>query len=164
MLRSASVGLFKSHPFTAFAFGVGNISPVKILFTMESLLFAWLGGRDWLIASLQVGVGRSSSFTLSSYLIWLVRLPNFVPFLYPFFSALALIFSGGSHISIVVGVCNNTPCDDEDAVSSMGGSNGTSWNKHRLDFVSVTLKVVADALQGKGLDESVSSYSVALVE
>lgn len=83
---------------------------------MESFLFAWLGGSDWLIASLQVGVG------------------------------------------------NNTPCDDEDAVSSVGGSNGTSWNKHRLDFVSVTLKVVADALQGKGLDKSVSSYSLALVE
>ena len=39
-----------------------------------------------------------------SYLIWLVRLPNFVPFLYPFFSALALIFSGGSSVCTVVGV------------------------------------------------------------
>ena len=31
-------------------------------------------------------------------------LPNFVPFLYPFFSALALIFSGGSSVCTVVGV------------------------------------------------------------
>jgi hypothetical protein len=44
------------------------------------------------------------------------------------------------------------------------GSNGASWNKHRLDGISVTLKVVADALQGKGLTQSVSSNSVCLVE
>jgi hypothetical protein len=44
------------------------------------------------------------------------------------------------------------------------GSNGASWNKHRLDGISVTLKVVADALQGKGLSQSVSSNSVCLVE
>ena len=54
--------------------------------------------------------------------------------------------------------------DDKDSVTSVGGSDGTSWNKHRLDFVSVTFKVVADALQGKGLAESVSRNSVDLVE
>jgi hypothetical protein len=44
------------------------------------------------------------------------------------------------------------------------GSNGASWNKHRLDGISVTLKVVADTLHGKGLTQSVSSNSVCLVE
>lgn len=47
----------------------------------------------------------------------------------------------------------------------MGGSDTASWNKDRLDGISVTFKVVADAFKGKGLAQSVlSSNSVALVE
>jgi hypothetical protein len=42
----------------------------------------------------------------------------------------------------------------------VGGSDGTSRNKHRLDGISVTFKVCADALQGKGLAEFVSSSKV----
>jgi hypothetical protein len=54
--------------------------------------------------------------------------------------------------------------DDEDPVSPVRGSNGTSRNKHRLDGISVTFKVVADALQGKGLAQSVSSNIVERIE
>jgi hypothetical protein len=50
--------------------------------------------------------------------------------------------------------------DDEHPVSSVGGSDGTSRNKHRLDGISVTFKVCADALQGKGLSQFVSSSKV----
>ena len=46
----------------------------------------------------------------------------------------------------------------------MGGSDTASWNKHRLDGISVTFKVVADALQGKGLSQLVSSNTVERVE
>ena len=54
--------------------------------------------------------------------------------------------------------------DDEDPVSSVGGSNGASWNKHRLDFISIGFDVSADAFQGKGLCESVSAKYVTRVE
>jgi len=50
--------------------------------------------------------------------------------------------------------------DDEDAVASVGGSDTASRNKHRLDTISVALKVVADALQGKGLSRLVKSSNV----
>ena len=46
----------------------------------------------------------------------------------------------------------------------MRRSNGTSRNKHRLDGVSVRLKVVADAFKGKGLSQFVSSNNVLLTE
>ena len=54
--------------------------------------------------------------------------------------------------------------DDEDPISSVGGSNGASWNKYRLDFISIGFDVSADAFQGKGLCESVSAKYVTLVE
>jgi hypothetical protein len=42
----------------------------------------------------------------------------------------------------------------------VGGSDGTSRNKHRLDGISVTFKVCADALQGKGLSQLILSSNV----
>ena len=66
--------------------------------------------------------------------------------------------------SHVRGVGSNSPCDDEHPVSSVGGSDTASWNKHRLDGISVTFKVVADALKGKGLSQLVSSNTVERVE
>jgi hypothetical protein len=53
-----------------------------------------------------------------------------------------------------------SPCDDEHPVSSVGGSDGTSRYKNRLDCVSVTFKVCADALQGKGLSQLILSSNV----
>jgi hypothetical protein len=46
----------------------------------------------------------------------------------------------------------------------VGGSDTASWNKDRLDGISVTFKVVADSLKGKGFSELVSSNGVTLVE
>jgi hypothetical protein len=54
--------------------------------------------------------------------------------------------------------------NDEHSVSSVRCVNGTSWNNNRLDGISVTFKVVADAFKGKGLVESVSVKCVNLVE
>ena len=54
--------------------------------------------------------------------------------------------------------------DDEHPVPSVGGSDTASWNKHRLDGISVTFKVVADALKGKGFSQLVSSNTVERVE
>lgn len=58
----------------------------------------------------------------------------------------------------------NSVTDDEHSVSSVGGSDAASWNKYRLHGISVTFKVVADSLKGKGLSEFVSSNVVTLVE
>ena len=74
------------------------------------------------------------------------------------------MFSGGSSVCTVVGVCNNTVADDEHSVSTVRCINGTSWNNNRLDGISVTLKVLADAFKGKGRFESVSVKCVTLVE
>lgn len=67
--------------------------------------------------------------------------------------------------SNVHGVFSKSPSDDKYPVPSVGGSDTASWNKDRLDGISVTFKVVADAFKGKGLAQSeLSSNSVALVE
>ena len=58
----------------------------------------------------------------------------------------------------------HTVSDDEHPVSSVWGSDGTSWYKHRLDCISVTFEVVADAFKGKGLSQSVSLNRVSLSE
>jgi hypothetical protein len=54
---------------------------------------------------------------------------------------------------------------DEHSVSSVRCSNGASWNKYRLDFISMTFKVVADSFKGKGLSQlELSSNIVSRVE
>lgn len=54
--------------------------------------------------------------------------------------------------------------EDKDAVASVGRSASRSWNKHRLDGISATLKISADALEGEGLTQAVSVNSVHLSE
>ena len=53
---------------------------------------------------------------------------------------------------------------DEDSVSPVGRTDSRSRNKHRLDGVSKTLEVSADAFDGEGLAQFVSVKSVTLSE
>ena len=55
-------------------------------------------------------------------------------------------------------------CEDEDSVSPVGCANRRSRNKQRLDGVSKTLKVFADAFDGEGLFKFVSVKFVILLE
>lgn len=54
--------------------------------------------------------------------------------------------------------------DEENPVTLMGGSDGSSWYKHRLDIISRTVKVLTDPADGVPLPELELSYLVTLVE
>jgi hypothetical protein len=66
----------------------------------------------------------------------------------------------GSSIRLILSAMS----DDEHSVSAVRGSDTASWNKDWLDIISVTFKVLADSLKGKGLSELVSSNAVTFVE
>lgn len=71
-----------------------------------------------------------------------------------------------SHIDVPISTYDSVlpEGDKEHPVPSVGGSDGSSWYKNRLDIISRAVKVLADPGDGVPLPELELSYLVTLIE